>query len=303
MLQRRNQSAILYSKPWQQASLPTKELIIGTAGKPPGSLKCALSNLRQISMSATPSPIVDAFSTLANAETQHEAAQLAQDVFSEIFRKAFNVAPELLGKALIEAETRSIEWCQKGASSEEQLLRLAMLITGLDQWGMAYTQTFSLTAIPALSALIAALRNRLSKQSNESFQRLFTVIDQIETNVVDFKVELRRSIHLALWHAMAACETEEDAESIIKPLGGMLLGLNQLMPELGWRLIADTLAHIQVQLLSETSPLSDLAHQSTQKLFESLQHAMPREQYQTILRHASQAALAWQQAHRTMTTH
>lgn len=254
-------------------------------------------------MSTPPSPIVDALATLADAETQCAAAQLAQDIFAEVFRKAFTPDPELLGKTLADAEARCIEWCQKGASSEEQLLRLAMLVTGLDHWGLAYTQTFSLTAIPALTALIAALRSRLNAQSDESFQQFFAVIEQIESNVVDFKVELRRSIHLALWHAMAACETEEDAESILKPLGGMLLGLSQQMPELGWRLVADALAHIQVSLLNETSTLSDLARASTQKLFDSLRGAMPREQYQTILRHSSQAALAWQQARRTSATH
>ena len=68
-------------------------------------------------------------------------------------------------------------------------------------------------------------------------------------------------------------------------------------------LVADALAHIQVSLLNETSTLSDLARASTQKLFDSLRGAMPREQYQTILRHSSQAALAWQQARRTSATH
>ena len=254
-------------------------------------------------MSTTPSPIIDAFSTLADAETQCTAAQLAQDIFAEVFRKAFTPDPEVLGKALAEAETRSIEWCQNGASSEEQLLRLAMLITGLDHWGLAYTQAFNLTAIPALTALITALRGRLNSESDEAFQQFFSVIEQIESNAIDFKVELRRSIHLALWHAMAACESDEDAESILKPLGGMLLGLSQQMPELGWRLVADALAHIQISLLGENSALSELARENTQKLFDSLQHAMPREQYQTILRHSSQAALAWQQARRSSVTH
>lgn len=254
-------------------------------------------------MSTTSSPIVDQLSTLANAATQCEAAQLAQDIFAEVFRNAFTPDPALLGKVLTQAETRCIEWCQAGISSEEQLLRLAMLVTGLDHWGLAYTQAFSLTAIPALSALISSLRGHLNSQSDESFQLFFSVIEQIESNVIDFKVELRRSIHLALWHAMTACETDEDAESILKPLGGMLLGVNQQMPEYGWRLVADALAHIQIKLLSETEVLNDLARQNTQKLFEALQQAMPREQYQTILRHSSQAALAWQQARRSTTTH
>jgi len=106
-------------------------------------------------------------------------------------------------------------------------------------------------------------------------------------------------MHLALWHAMVACETTEEAQSILQPLGSMLLGLNRQMPELGWRLVADALAHIQISLLGEMATVTDLARDSTQQLFESLRQAMPAEHYQRILHHSGQVLLAWQQLRRT----
>ena len=129
------------------------------------------------------------------------------------------------------------------------------------------------------------------------FQWYFSQIEQIEGDAIDFKVELRRSIHLALWHAMSACETAEAAQAITQALGSMMLVLNQRMPELGWRLLADALASIQVALLS-TDAVSEIAQQSTQQLFESLRQALPAERYRAILAHSGQVVAAWQQARR-----
>ena len=70
------------------------------------------------------------------------------------------------------------------------------------------------------------------------------------------------------------------------------------MPELGWRLLADALANIQIALLSDLAPKSPLAQEGTQQLFASLRHALPAERYQAILAHAGQAVGAWQQASR-----
>lgn len=249
-------------------------------------------------MSPAASLPVDELSCLANAEVQRVAARMAQDIFAEIFRKAFTADPDQLGKTLAEVELRCVNWCQAGDGDHGPVLRMAMLISALDQWGLAYTQAFNLVAIPALSALIGALRSRLNAPSDALFQRYFNQIEHVETDAIDFKVELRRSIHLALWHAMAACETAEDAQAVLKTLGGMMLALNEHMPELGWRLLADALAHIQICLLRDTAIPSTLAKESTQQLFDSLRHALPLERYQIILRHSGQAILAWQQVHR-----
>ena len=95
---------------------------------------------------------------------------------------------------------------------------------------------------------------------------------------------------------MAACETAEQVQGIVQPLGSMMLALNQQMPELGWRLLADALANIQIGLLSDIAPKSPMAQEGTQQLFASLRHALPQERYQAILAHAGQVVVAWQQS-------
>ena len=240
----------------------------------------------------------DQLSPLADAETQRFAARLAQDIFAEVFRKAFTPDPEQLGKALRELEAKCVDFYMSGSSDEAKALRLALLVSGLDQWGLAYTQAFKLTAIPALTALLGSLRSRLNAQSDALFQQNFNRLDLIETDAIDFKVELRRAIHLALWHAMAACDSADEAAAIVQTLGSLMLALDQRMPNLGWRLLADALAHIQIGLLRDTDQVSDIAREGTQQLFAALRHALPLERYQNILSHSSQAMLAWQQARR-----
>ena len=250
---------------------------------------------------ARPFP-ADQLAAQADTDTQRTAARMAQDIFAGILRLAVEPDPEQLGRTMAEVESRCANWCQAGGDESGRALRTALLIGGLDQWGLAYTQAFKLTAIPALSALIGALRSRLNVRSDALFQGYFEQIEAVESDAVDFKIELRRNIHLALWHAMAACETGEAAQNILRPLGGMLLALNQNLPELGWRLLADALANIQVALLN-ASDSSPLARDSSQELFESLRRALPAERYQAIMAHSAQVILAWQQARRSNTTH
>jgi hypothetical protein len=175
-------------------------------------------------------------------------------------------------------------------------LRLALLISGLDQWGLAYTQAFKLEAIHPLTALIGGLRTRLDAREDTLFQTYFEQIASVEADAIDFKVELRRAIHLALWHAMAACETAEQVAGIVQPLGSLMVALDQQMPQLGWRLLADALANIQIALLSGTAPASTRVEEGTQQLFASLRHALPAERYQAILAYSGQAVVGWQQS-------
>lgn len=249
-------------------------------------------------MSSNASPIVDHLSNLADSDTQRMAARMAQEVFAGTFRQSVGSDAAEAGQVMAEVESRCANWCRAGDGDEARALRLALLISGLDQWGLAYSQAFSLSAIPALSALIGALRTRLDPQADARFQWFFNQMDQVEADAIDFKVDLRRGIHLALWHAMAACETEAEANVIVQALGSLLLAVNERMPELGWRLVADALAHIQVRLLDDPAA-STVAQEGTQQLFESLRRSLPQERYQTILAHSAQAVLAWQQSRRT----
>ena len=241
---------------------------------------------------------VDALAIHADADIQKFAARMAQDIFSGIFRQTLPTEPAVLGNKIGDLEQQCRNWCQAGSDPEARAARLALLVSGLDQWGLAYSQAFGLTAIPALSALIGALRNRLNPQADARFQWYFSQIEQIESDAIDFKVELRRSVHLALWHAMAACETQDEAQAILQALGSLMLGLDQRMPTLGWRLLADALANIQIALLGD-SAASEVAEDSTRQLFESLRLALPAERYREILAHSAQVVLAWQQAKRT----
>lgn len=244
----------------------------------------------------------DQLAKLASTDTQRQAARMVQDIFAGVFRQSAvpDAAPDV--GMLGEVAAHCSEWCRAGADDEARALRLALLISGLDQWGLAYTQAFDLEAIHSLTALIGGLRTRLDARDDMLFQRYFAQINEVEFAAIDFKVDLRRSIHLALWHAMAACETPEQVQGLVQVLGGMMVALDRQMPELGWRLLADALASIQMVMLSEHAPKSPLAQEGTQQLFAALRHALPAERHQAILALAGQAVLAWQQAARANVT-
>lgn len=248
---------------------------------------------------SAPSLPVDQLAELADRDSQRLAARLAQEVFSSVFRMAFSTSEEEQGKTLGEVTAHLLEWSRSAASPEAATLRLALLVSGLDQWGLAYTQTFNLTAIPALSALLGALRSQLDARADALFQGYFQQIEEIETDAIDFKVDLRRGIHLALWHALIACETADEAQAIAQVLGSLMLTLNQRMPALGWRLLADALAHIQIYLLDDNGKIGDIGRQGTQQLLAALSLALPQTTYQAIQRQSSQVILGWQQARRS----
>ena len=245
-------------------------------------------------MTAAPAVFNDSLATHAPPELQRLAARLAEEAFALTFRLS---ADSSAGTPLGEIEARCHQWTAEGADEEARALRLAMLVAGLDQWGLAYSQAFGLTAIPALSTLLGALRNRLDARAEGRFQWFFAQIEENEADAIDFKVDLRRQIHLALWHAMSACEDSAAATPILRTLGSLLLALNERMPTLGWRLIADALAHFQIRLLSR-SDSSEAAQQGTQQIFDALRHTLPPERHAEVLAHATQVVLAWQQAQR-----
>ena len=250
-----------------------------------------------ILMTTTTDIPADQLATLVAPDTQRLAARMTQDAFTTLFRLTLDANNDQLGAALAEIDIRCRKWCLAADGGEAQALRMALLISGLDQWGLAYSQAFGLTSIPALSMLLGALRGSLDSTADARFLRHFERIEQTEGDAVDFKIELRRNIHLALWHAMAACEAPEDAQRILQALGSMMLVLARRLPLLGWRLLADTLASIQIRLLSDTSA-SALAQENTQQLFSALRQSLPAEQFQAILAYSGQAVMAWQQSRR-----
>ena len=267
--------------------------------------------------------INDPLSTYAPAETQRQAAQMAQDAFARVFRLSVEATPQELDDAVGELARLSSNWAQAGGTDQARALRLALLVMGLDQWGIAYAQAFALTTLPGLSALLGLLRNGLDPAADTRFQQQFIAIDASEHSAIDFKMELRRNIHLALWHALSEVGADEptkqqdgrandtllavandgpasDAEAIATTLGSLLLSLDRNMPTLGWRLVADTLAHIQIRCLAAS--LSTTAQDHTATLFDALRAALQPEHGAAVFALANQAAASWQLAARTNPT-
>jgi hypothetical protein len=106
-----------------------------------------------------------------------------------VFRQAAanDGAPDV--GVLGEVAAQCANWCRAGGSDEARALRLALLISGLDQWGLAYTQAFGLTAIHPLTALIGGLRTRLDAREESRFQQYFEQLDAVESDAIDFPGE------------------------------------------------------------------------------------------------------------------
>ena len=240
----------------------------------------------------------DRLANLVSPDTQRLAARMAQDAFAALFRLTADGDGQRVNTALADLEARGRNWCAAGDSADATALRAAMLISGLDQWGLAYSQAFGLTAIPALSALLGSLRHSLEPAVEVRFQTFFQQLENAEGDAIDFKIELRRNIHLALWHAMSACDEAADAQRIAECLASLMLALVGRMPALGSRLLADALAGIQISLLADNPAPGPLAQEKTQQLFEALRQHLPAEQYREILAYSGQAVMAWDQARR-----
>jgi hypothetical protein len=78
----------------------------------------------------------------------------------------------------------------------------------------------------------------------------------------------------------------------------MLFALVGHMPELGWRLVADALANIQIHCLSEALATEGLAREMTESLFAALAQELPEDKRDLVMAHAARTVLAWQQARR-----
>lgn len=252
-------------------------------------------------MSQNTALAADQLAALIFPDIQRHAARMAQDAFSQIFRLTLAGDPAAVELGVANMEPLCRNWSAAAGNDDARALRLALLVLGMDQWGVAYSQAFGLTAIPGLTALLGTLRNSLDPVADARFQQQFARIEARETDAVDFKMELRRQIHLALWHAMIACETQDEADAILRALGGLMCGLIERMPQIGWRLAADALAHIQIRCLSEGVAATGLAQESNERFFNSLRQALAREQADAVFAHANQAAIAWQRARNSNT--
>lgn len=250
-------------------------------------------------MTAAASPVPsDPLAAVANPEEQRRAARTVQDAFARVFRLTLEADEAVRTQEAGALRDALANWSRAAEGEEAGALRMAMLLSGLDQWGVAYCRAFGLSALPVLSALVGDLRTALDPQAEARFLANFDAIAAAEENAIDFKVELRRAIHLALWHGAIAAEERDEALRLAGQLGGMMLALAREMPQLGWRLVADALAHIQIQCLAHGLAAQGVAREATEALFAALARELPQEARDAAMAHATQAVMAWQQANR-----
>lgn len=241
----------------------------------------------------------DSLRELASRDVQQQAARLVQEAFAAAFRLAIEASAAQCQSTIEKLAGHLGEWAGM-ASREEALLRRTLLLSGLDQWGLAFSDSFGATALSGVSTLVGLLRNELDAQEEAISQGFLERLQTEEGAAFDFKVLLRRELHLALWHAMIAAEARDEAESIMRHLVGMLLAVYEQMPTHGWRLLADALASIQMRCLSQGLAVEGLAQETTQSLFVSLASALPEVICARVMDQSSNAVRAWQEARRSV---
>ena len=244
--------------------------------------------------------LTDPLATQLPRDIQTHAARLAQDGFAHAFRLAVETPASERQQPIVDAVKKLNEWVREPADREQSALRFAMLLSGLDQWGLAYSLVFGAAAMTGLSELVNGLR---ASAGDDSATETIARIDDDQASAFSFKAELRKSIHLALWHSMIAEEDRESATGVLKQLGGMMLRLVESMPDLGWIIVAHTLADIQIRCLAHQLATSGLAQELTQELFGALNQQLPANQREKIMAGATQTVIAWQQSTRNTTTH
>ena len=241
----------------------------------------------------------DSLAFLAPRDVQQQAARLVQEAFAAAFRLSIEASAEQCQSALHKLAGHLLEWTRM-ASREEALCRRTLLLAGLDQWGLAFSETFGASALAGLTSLVGLLRNDMDIQEEAVCQGYLRRIQDEEGAAFDFKILLRRELHLALWHAMVAADEADEAKSIMRHLGALLLAVYEQMPTHGWRLLADALASIQMRCLSQGLAIEGLAQETTQSLFVSLASALPEVVCARVLEQSSNAVRAWQEARRNV---
>lgn len=241
---------------------------------------------------------LDALATLVDADGQRQAARLAQESFARVFRLSVAEPDEVRHRGVSQLRSDLVDWVARAEEEDARALRMALLLSGMDQWGLAWTQAFGLVAIPGLTELIGALRTGLDASAEARFLRQFEAIAAAEENAIDFKVELRRGVHLALWHSSIVTEDRDEALRLAAQLGSQLLALARDMPLAGWRLVADALAFIQIRCLADGLAADGIGQEATQALFGALARELPKDSRDLVMAHAARAVMAWQQANR-----
>lgn len=237
----------------------------------------------------------DSLAEFVPADAQKQAARLVQEAFAASLRLSADSEGDVLDAAMQRLGSYLREWTRM-ATAESAMARLGLILAGLDQWGLAYSKVVGAGALAGLSVLLDDLRGELDLPTEAACQRVLDALHQDEAAALEFKIALRRELHLSLWHSMIAAETRAQGEEIMNLLGGMLLALVKAMPTIGWRLVADTLASIQIRCLAHGLAASGQEQELTELLFAELGRELPEPTRVLVTQHSAQAVIAWKQA-------
>ena len=230
-------------------------------------------------------------------DEQLQAARLVQEAFAAALRLAAETEGKPLEDAMNRLSDRLREWSRL-STAEGSHTRLGLLMYGLDQWGLAYSQGFGPGLLNGLTLLIGNLRGGLDLSSESLCQRCLDLLRQDEASALDFKISMRRELHLSLWHSMISAENREQGDRLLNLLGGLLVALCQAMPSLGWRLVADALASIQIRCLQHGLAASGQEQELTEGLFAGLSQDLPDELREQVFTRSAEAVRAWQESRR-----
>lgn len=240
-------------------------------------------------------PLTDTYLSLMPAERQREAATVIQDAFTRALRATVEHPAQERRGVVDELLERLVAW-QGSGTGEGVLLHQAVTLLGLDQWGQAYTPLVGAGALTGLSELVGALRDRLENEA--ACQVFFQNLAEEDEKGFTFKVQLHSALHVALWHAAIAESEAQAAQEISTHLGGLMLGLFNAMPRLGWVVVAKSMADIQTTCLEHGLAQEGLAQSVTQQLFASLAQQMPEGLRQQTLAGADEMVREWSLRHR-----
>lgn len=243
-------------------------------------------------------PLTDTYLSLMPAERQREAATVIQDAFTRSLRATVEHPAQERRGVVNELLERLVDWQGSGAG-EGVLLHQAVTLLGLDQWGQAYTPLVGAGALTGLSELVGALRDRLENEA--ACQVFFQNLAEEDEKGFTFKVQLHSALHVALWHAAIAESEAQAAQEISTHLGGLMLGLFNAMPRLGWVVVAKSMADIQTTCLEHGLAQEGQAQSVTQQLFASLAQQMPEGLRQQTLAGADEMVREWSLRHREAT--
>ena len=239
--------------------------------------------------------LTDTYLSLMPAERQREAATVIQDAFTRALRATVEHPAQERRGVVDELLERLVDW-QGSGTGEGVLLHQAVTLLGLDQWGQAYTPLVGAGALTGLSELVGALRDRLENEA--ACQVFFQNLAEEDEKGFTFKVQLHSALHVALWHAAIAESDAQAAQEISTHLGGLMLGLFNAMPRLGWVVVAKSMADIQTTCLEHGLAQEGLAQSVTQQLFASLAQQMPEGLRQQTLAGADEMVQEWSLRHR-----